>query len=109
MRSARVGMHGRLMIADRFFNGVKAGQPARRRLMSWVLSSFQQLMQIDALRSVSDVAWSGTNSRLPQRGWANWPQLLQAKGEENRVNVLSQRPQRFPMCLMVISVESVGN
>lgn len=70
--------------------------------MRCVRLSFQQLMQTEALISLSDVAWSGTNSRLPQRGWANCPQLWQVNGEENRVNVLSQRPQHLPMCLMVI-------
>lgn len=40
----------------------------KRRLMSCVRSSFQQLMQIDDLRSMSGAACSATNSRLPQRG-----------------------------------------
>lgn len=76
--------------------------------MRCVRLSFQQLMQTEALISLSDVAWSGTNSRLPQRGWANCPQLWQVNGEENRVNVLSQGPQRLPMCLMVIVKASVS-
>lgn len=81
---------------------------ARRLLMRCVRLSFQQLMQTEALIRLSDVAWSGTNSRLPQRGWANCPQLWQVNGEENRVNVMSQGPQRLPMCLMVIVNGSVS-